>query len=256
MDSGITVLILAAGYATRLYPLTENKPKPLLPVAGSPMVEHIIRKVEALHGSKDIRFGSIVIVTNGRFYSQFTDWQKKLRCAIPVRILNDATTSDKDKLGAVGDMGFVLQSEGDQQDFLVVGGDNLFDFSLADFLVYARKSRPFASVGLYDVGPGGDARKYSAVKLDDDGRVISFVEKPKVADTTLISICMYYFPKEKLWRIGQYLTSGNNQDQPGHYIAWLANEDKVYGFVFQGRWFDIGDIASYNEANSVMVSRL
>ena len=235
-------LILAAGYGTRLYPLTEKQAKPLLPVAGKPMVEHVINKVEEVAGVDEI-----CVVVNQKFISQFEEWASSFKSDKKISLFNDGSAGDANKLGAIGDMKFVIEKGEISDDLFVVGGDNLFDFSLSPFAkFFAEKG---TSVGLYRVEPVELARKYGVVELDENGRLLSFEEKPEHPPTDLIAICMYLFPKDKLSFISDYLGQGNNPDAPGYYIKWLVQKVTVYGFVFSGMWFDIGDFKSYNEAD-------
>lgn len=235
-------LILAAGYGTRLYPLTKDKPKPLLPVAGRPMLEHVLKKIEEIE-----EIDTIYVVTNEKFAGHFCEWKDTYTSRKEIKIINDATTSDEDKRGAIGDMQLVLEEEGINDDFLVVAGDNLFQFDLRDFVNFFGEKG--TSVGLYDFRDREAVKRYSTVEVDGDKKILCFREKPSQPSTTLIAICLYLFPKEKLNLISEYLKEGNNPDAPGFYIAWLHRRDPVYGFVFEGEWFDIGDLKCYEEAN-------
>ncbi len=235
-------LILAAGYGTRLYPLTRDKPKPLLPVAGQPMIEHLLKKIEAIE-----EIDKIYVVTNEKFTGHFQSWKETYRGRKELKIINDATTGDENKLGAIGDMQLVVEKEGVNDDLLVVAGDNLFEFNLGDFLGFFREKG--TSVGLYDFHDREAVKRYSTVELDAHKKVLSFQEKPSQPTTTLIAICLYLFRKEKLHLISEYLKEGQNPDAPGFYIAWLHRKEPVYGFVFAGKWYDIGDLKCYEEAN-------
>src|SRR5271154_1558997 len=162
------VLVLAAGYATRLYPLTLNQPKPLLPGAGKPMLEHIIDHLAAVKGLEEM-----FIVTNQKFVSHFTDWSEKYRrekTAFNFKIINDGTTSDTDKLGAIGDIHLVITRENVTGDLLVVAGDNLFDSSLAPFVDFAR-SKKTTVLAVYDVGDLEAIKKYNSINLDEEGKI-------------------------------------------------------------------------------------
>ncbi len=238
-------LILAAGYGTRLYPLTKDKPKPLLPVAGRPMLEYTLKKIEEIDEVKEI-----YVVTNEKFAGHFQAWKDTYKGKKEIKIINDATTSDEDKRGAIGDMQLVIEQEKVNDDLLVVAGDNLFEFSLEDFINFFQKKG--TAVGLYDFQDREAVKRYSAVEIDAHKKILSFREKPSQPSTTLIAICLYLFPKEKLNLISQYLKEGNNPDAPGLYIAWLHRRDPVYGFVFNGKWYDIGDLKCYEEANQAL----
>ena len=240
-------LILAAGYGTRLYPLTEKQAKPLLPVAGKPMVEHVINKVEEV-----AEVDEICMVVNQKFISQFEEWASGFKSDKKITLSNDGSTDNANKLGAIGDMKFIIEKGELSDDLLVVAGDNLFDFSLSPFVKFFNERG--ASVGLYRVEPIELVRKYSVVELDENGRILNFEEKPEHPRTNLIAICMYLFPKDKLSLISDYLELGNNPDAPGYYIKWLVQKVTVYGFTFNGTWFDIGDFKSYNEADKAFSS--
>jgi glucose-1-phosphate thymidylyltransferase len=237
-------LILAAGYATRLYPLTLNKAKPLLPVGGRPAIEHIVAKLEGLKS-----LTKLLIVTNNKFYKQFAIWKKKNKSKIPIKIINDRTLSDADKLGAIGDMGFVLNKEGLNQHLLVIAGDNLFEGALDKFVKFATTKIPASTVGLHEFKDLRSVKRYSQVKLNRAARVVEFIEKPKKPTSTLVAKCLYFFPKQKLALINKYINSGKNKDAPGYYISWLSRVDKVYGFVFSDKWYDIGNLKVYRQAD-------
>ena len=242
------VLILAAGYATRLYPLTLDKPKPLLPVAGKPMLEHIIDHLATV---KDI--GEMFIVTNQKFVSHFTDWSEKYRrekTAFNFKIINDGTTSDADKLGAIGDIHLVITQQNVTGDLLVVAGDNLFDSSLAPFVEFAR-SKKTTVLAVYDVGDLEAIKKYNSITLGEDGRVTFFEEKPKNPASTLTGIALYYFPADVVKMIHTYIAEGNNPDQPGRLIQWLYPRVPVHTWRVPGRWFDIGSKETLEEADRI-----
>ncbi len=242
------VLILAAGYATRLYPLTLNQPKPLLPVAGKPMLEHII---DHLASVKDL--GEMFIVTNQKFVQHFTDWSEKYKAtktAFNFKIINDGTTSDADKLGAIGDIRLVVNKEGVKGDLLVVAGDNLFDSSLAPFVEFAR-SGDTPVLAVYDVGDLESIKKYNSINLDDKGVITFFEEKPKNPTSTLTGIALYYFPANVVALLETYIAEGNNPDQPGRFIQWLYPRVPVRTWEVPGTWFDIGSKETLEEADRI-----
>jgi glucose-1-phosphate thymidylyltransferase len=234
-------LILSAGYGTRLYPLSENKAKALLPIGGKAMVEHIIEKVEDIP-----EIDEICMVVNRKFYQDFRIWLDGFRARKRIRLFNDGSTDDSNKLGAIGDIRFAIERGELSEDLLVVAGDNLFDFDMSPFVKFSGEKG--TAVGLYRVQPMELARRYSVVDINEKQRLLSFKEKPEYPRTNLIAICLYLFPKEKLELVSEYLEGGNNPDAPGYYIKWLVENEAVYGFPFSGRWFDIGDLKSYEEA--------
>lgn len=233
-------LILAAGYGTRLYPLTLDKPKALLDVAGKPIIQYIIEKLNK------IRFiDEIIVVTNDRFYNQFKDWAQKDAL---ITLINNGTTSQENRLGAIKDIDLVVRKCNIKDDILVIGGDNLFENGLAKFLRFAVDKSPASSVGLYDIQKSDLAKQYGCVELDRDSKIIRFEEKSCRPLSTLAAMCLYYISAKHLKFLEDYINKGDNLDAPGHFIKWLALKDSVYGYIFDGAWFDIGDIDSYEEA--------
>jgi len=210
------VIILAAGYATRLYPLTLTKPKPLLPVAGKPMIDHVIDNLAPIAG-----IDGIYVVTNAKFASHFQEWADNYRVTkakLNFTVVNDGTTDDTNKLGAIGDINFVMQREKVDDDIIVVAGDNLFSEKLAAFGKLCReKNAPV--LALYDVGDLEQIKKYNSITVDPAGRITYFEEKPKNPVSTLTGIALYYYPKHTLPLIRQYIAEGNNPDQPGRLCS-------------------------------------
>ena len=238
------VLILAAGYATRLYPLTQNTPKPLLPIKGKPLIDYLLDKVEPIK-----ELSSVVVVTNDKFYSHFEKWAGGYRnFKAKIRIVNDQTQSNEDRLGSIGDVDFVLRKGLITDDLLVLGGDNLFEEKLDGFGQWARQRSPAAVVGVFDIKDKKEAAKFGVVSVDPRGKIISFEEKPQNPQSTLIGMCLYFFPKPTLPRVSQYLQESRTSDTTGDYIQWLSQTEDVYGFTFHGKWYDIGSLEAYREA--------
>ena len=246
------VLILAAGYATRLYPLTLTQPKPLLPVAGKPMIEYVLDNLAPIGG-----IDRAYVVTNAKFAGHFQKWADSYRAAgskLLFTIVNDGSTDDTNKLGAIGDMHLVLQKEKVEDDLIVVAGDNLFSESLEDFGRFCReKNAPVLAV--YDVGSLEQIKKYNSISLDAQGKIIFFEEKPKNPISTLTGIALYYYPKASIPLIKQYISEGNNPDQPGRLIQWLYTRTPVYTWTVPGLWFDIGSKETLEEANRIFAKK-
>lgn len=242
------VLILAAGYATRLYPLTLTQPKPLLPVDGKPMIEYVLDNLAPI-GSID----RVYVVTNQKFAAHFQKWSDGYRHAgakLDFTIVNDGSTDDNNKLGAIGDMHLVITKEKVEDDLMVVAGDNLFSKSLQDFGRYCReKKAPVLAV--YDVGNLQEITKYNSITIDSSDKITFFEEKPKNPTSTLTGIALYYYPGAVLPMIRQYVAEGNNPDQPGRLVQWLYTRTPVYTWRVPGIWFDIGSKESLAEANAI-----
>lgn len=238
------VLILAAGYGTRLYPIIKDLPKALLDIQGKPIVDYVLERIKDLP-----QLTEVILVTNNKFYSIFEDWAKKkkdFRC--PIKIINDGTQTPEDRLGSIGDINFVLKKNLVQDDLLVVGSDNLFNFNVQDFSHFAFKKKPMVSIGLYDIESLEEAKKFGVVGLDNNQKVISFEEKPQEPQSTLIAMCFYFLPHKSLPLVEQYLIESRKSDTAGDYIRWLSKKNDVFGFKFSGKWYDIGSVESYHDA--------
>jgi glucose-1-phosphate thymidylyltransferase len=246
------VIILAAGYATRLYPLTLTQPKPLLPVAGKPMVEHVLDNLAPI-GSID----RIYVVTNAKFAGHFQKWAdtyRETKAKLNFTVVNDGSTDDSNKLGAIGDIHYVLQTQNVDDDIIVVAGDNLFSEKLDDFGKFIReKNAPVLAV--YDVGNLEEIKKYNSISVDAEGRITFFEEKPKTPVSTLTGIALYYYPKATLALIRQYIAEGNNPDQPGRLVQWLYPRTSFYTWRVPGLWYDIGSKETLEEANKIFAKK-
>ena len=239
-------LILAAGYATRLRPLTESIAKPLLPVGGRPMVEWILERIAETSADE------VHLVTNARFAPDFERWAD----GKDVQVHNDGTTSNEDRLGAIGDIRFVLERTGlAEDDLFVIAGDNLLDAPLAEYVSWWRRKDEASAVAVYDVGDLELARHYGIVELADDGRLLAFVEKPTDPPSTLAATATYVFHREHVALVEPYLAEGNPPDQPGNFLAWLHRRRPVYGYVLSGEWYDIGTPDQLLEADNRLRAR-
>ncbi|MCX5667326.1 MAG: nucleotidyltransferase family protein [Candidatus Omnitrophica bacterium] len=245
------LLILAAGYAVRLQPLTLNTPKPLLPIGGKSMIDRILAKTASV---KDI--DAIHVVSNRKFFQNFVEWKKLRKDASRIFLVDDGTMTNDTRLGAIRDMELAIRAGSIDDDLLVISGDNLFDLDLAVFLKFAKSRNDGVSVALYDVGSIEAAKKFGVVHIDDKGLVTDFEEKPQNPKSTLISTGIYFFPRQKVSNLREYVNSeGAKLDAPGYYIKWLSANDKVYGFPFSEKWYDIGDLESYKRADGEYLKR-
>ena len=237
-------LILAAGYATRLYPLTKEYPKPLLDVGGRPIIDYIIDKLGKIEAVDEI-----IVITNNKFIGQFKNWKIKLHSQKEISLVDDLTKSHSDRRGAIGDMDFAINNAGITEDLLVVGGDNLFEDDLNDFLSFTRLHRSYPVIGVYNIKSKTKAQNYGVIRLDQKNKIIDFQEKPDKPKSALVAMCLYYFSKERLGLVREYInTRRDKHDATGLYIDWLRKQMPVYGFIFNGYWYDIGHHQFYNEA--------
>ncbi len=233
---------MGAGYAVRLRPLTLNNAKPLLPVGGHPMIDYVLGRIDELP-----QIDRVFVVVNQKFFDHFQAWVKTAPTSKPIALVNDGSTSDENKLGAVGDINFTIEKEGIRDDLLVVGGDNLFDFSLSDFVSFFENKG--TSVALCTCGDVASAKRFNSVEMDEDGRIVFFKEKPENPRSDVVAICLYLFEKSSLTLLKKYLNEGGNPDAPGYYIQWLYRQIPVYGKAMPGTWCDIGDKETYQEAD-------
>jgi glucose-1-phosphate thymidylyltransferase len=236
----VKAVLLAAGYATRLRPLTETIPKQLLPVGGRPMLDWILDKVQTTDADE------LHVVSNSRFADDFRRWAT----GKTVQVHDDGTTSNEDRLGALGDLQLVRARAGLDDDLLVIAGDNLFDYSLRDYVAFWRAKRNASCVAVYDVKDVELARRYAVVDVDRTDRVVAFVEKPAHPRSTLCATATYLFARAHARMLEEYLAEGNPQDAPGNFVAWLYSRVPVYAYAFGGDWFDIGDHSQLLEADN------
>jgi len=234
-------LILAAGYATRLRPLTDTWAKELLPVGGRPIIDRIVDGIAVVPGIDEIH-----VVTNARKAPAFEKWAVGRN----VTIHDDGTTSNDDRLGAIGDMLFVVEQAQIDDDLLVIAGDNLFEFRLADFVAFWRSKGVASAVAVRDVGSLELASQYGVVELAGDGRMESFVEKPADPQSSLAATATYLYHREHVRLIAPYLAGEHGSDQPGRLLGWLQRHEPVYGWVFDESWYDIGNYQQLLEADN------
>jgi len=238
-------IILAAGYGTRLYPLTLNKPKALLDVGGKTILERVLEKVFELQDCD-----AIYIVSNEKFYKSLADWVKGISAKVKIEVFDDGTTSNEDRLGAIGDINFVVKKAKINDDCLVLGSDNIFDFDLKNFIKFAKSKSPHASLALFDIKNIEKASLYGIAVMKEKGEeVIDFQEKPKEPKSTLAATAIYYYPKEKVSLLEEYMKGAMTKDAPGNFIKWLRLSEAVYGYVFRENWYDIGDKESLKQAD-------
>jgi glucose-1-phosphate thymidylyltransferase len=239
----VNAIILAAGYATRLKPLTDTWAKELLPVGGRPIIDRIVDGLAAVD-----EIEAVHVVTNARKADGFRVWAEDR----DVIVHDDGTPSNEDRLGAIGDMQFVIDRAGIDDDLLVIAGDNLFEFELSEFVDYWRSKGTASALAVRDVGTLELARRYGIVDLADDGRILDFVEKPEDPPSTLAATATYLYHRAHVPLVRTYLDEGNPPDQPGRLVGWLHRREPVYGWTFDAGWYDIGDHEQLLEADNRM----
>lgn len=238
-------LLLAAGYATRLRPLTDTIAKPLLPVGGRPMIDWILDRTTA-SGEID----EVHVVTNAVYAPAFDDWAAERG----VVVHDDRTSSNEDRLGAIRDIRFAVDRGLGDDGLLVIAADNLFEFSVADYIAFWR-SKGGSAIAVHQLADPSLARLYGVVELGSDGRVVGLEEKPERPRSDLASTATYLFSQAHLELIDRYLEEGNPPDPPGKFLVWLCDREPVYGFRFAEEWLDIGDPAQLLEADNLYRAR-
>ena len=233
-------VVLAGGYATRLWPITRHRPKMMLPIGERTVIDGIFADLE-----RDDRVDEVYVSTNERFAERFREYLADSAFEKP-RVSVEETTAEDEKFGVVGALAQLIDREGIDDDLVVVAGDNLLSFDVAEFVDFFGEQGA-VSLAAYDVGSTERAKSYGLVDLEGT-RVVDFQEKPDDPKSTLVSIACYAFPRDTLPAFEEYLAGDNNPDEPGWLIQWLQQRQPVHAFTFDGAWFDIGTPESYLDA--------
>ncbi len=246
MEGGglMRAVILAAGFGTRLYPMTKDRPKALLPLRDRTLLDYLVEPLQRLPMVREI-----TLMTNARFYLDFYRWRKSSGYAKPLYIEDNGILLPGKRCGAIRDLKIAIESRPKEgEDYLVFCSDNYFDFPLSHFLLPVLSHPHSGFLGLYDVKDAEEARKYGVVQIDHEHRITSFEEKPAHPKSTLVSVGAYYLPGRLKVRLDEYLSQGLSADKIGDFIGYLSEREDLYGVEFEGAWFDIGSIESYEKA--------
>lgn len=251
------VVLLAAGFATRMYPLTRDFPKPLLEVGGAPILTHILERLRPL---RDLR--EIAVVTNARFAARFSKWAAEVDCEVPIHVIDDGAMENDHRLGALRDLmlasDVMLASDptlggpatsAAPEDLVVLAGDNLIDFDLRPLQEEASEEDASLLVVRRIDGVVPSA-KHGEVVLAADGSIARFREKPIDPESPITATAIYFFPARAVDLLRSYLDAGGNPDAPGHFLEWLVPRERVLARMIPGRWFDIGDLDSLEVARA------
>lgn len=238
-------IVLAAGYATRLYPLTLNKPKALLPIAGKPILNYITDEIETIS-----EIDELIIISNAKFYQCFNEWSNIYSNRLKITVLDDGTTDDSNKLGAIGDISYAIDTLDIDEDILIMAGDNIFTFKLLDYYnEYKRLDKDMILVK--EMSDPEDLKRMANVIYDENGRVTDMVEKPSEPKSSRAAFASYIYKKDTVPLFKKYLDDGNNPDAPGFFPSWLCKQKDVYAYEFTGECYDIGTPKSYDEVNRI-----
>lgn len=237
-------LILAAGYATRLYPLTKDKPKALLKIGDLTILDFVVSQI-----TKIPVIDEIVLISNKIFYDQFLNWKDSSNHDIKITVLNDNTVSNDDKLGAVGDLNFAIKTLNIDDDILVMASDNVFTFKLEDFYEFYKNNKKDCVIGK-KIENKEDLKRMANITLDGH-KIVDMVEKPPVPTSEYAAFASYIYNKETLPLINTYLEEGNNSDAPGNFPSWLYKKQDVYAYIIEEECYDIGTVDAYNEIQKI-----
>lgn len=240
------VLLLNAGYATRLYPLTENMPKSLLPLGKRLIIDYILDSIDELPDVNEI-----VLISNSKFAAQFTDWANSLDRSgkAPISVLDDGTNSPDNMRGAIGDIKFAIEEKNIDEDICIMAGDNIFTYDIKDMYNFFREKDKDTLVAIH-VPEKHQLQKLAVALLDDEGKILDMTEKPKEPKSNWGIYATYFYKRETIKLIDTYLEEGNSPDAPGNFPSWLYKRQPVYAFKAQGDCIDIGTLENYEKTKA------
>jgi len=262
-------LILAAGYATRLYPLTENFPKPLLEVGGKPILDWLIEDIDSVVGPDGSPLvDEYVVVSNHKFAGIFDAWASTATGKGPghdpqgadnpgiacpkarIRVIDDGSVTNEGRLGAVRDIQLGIEAAHVQDDLLVIAGDNLLSFSIGDFISYAHTTGTTCLMRYYEADPAR-LRKSGVAEVDANGLVLSMEEKPAQPKGNWCCPPFYYIASADVPKVAEGIAAGCGTDAPGSFLAWLCTRTRVHAWEMPGPRYDIGNLESYEAVKRV-----
>ena len=240
-------IILAGGFAKRMWPLTKNKPKQLLDVAGRPMLDHVIDSLNNLDLDR------IIVSVNSFFAPQFQEYLDSTVEVENVELFIEQSDNEDQKLGALGALNQLFKKKNLQGPVFIAGGDNLSDFDLREMVHVYNESKKDV-IGLFDVEDLELAKLYGIADLEGN-RIVDFVEKPPSPPSTLAATAYWLLSEEGILNFFTYIEEGGDRDAMGNFLAWNVNKNPVYSVSFNGNWYDIGGLESYSEAQKWLEGR-
>lgn len=235
-------IILAGGYAKRLWPLTKETPKPLLDIGGKEMITRIIEKIEKIEEIEEI-----AISTNEKFEGKFKKYVKSRKAKKPIKIVVEPTSNEGKKLGSIGGLNFLMDHLKIDDDVFIIGGDNIFEFDLRNFFDY-HIDQNASVIALKKIKDKELIKTFGVCALDKNKVMVEFYEKPEKPKSDLASTACYIFTYNDFMLIKRYIDEGNSPDAMGSFISWLIKKADVYGYVFEEDWYDIGSFEQLDEA--------
>ncbi len=232
-------IILVAGYATRLYPLTKDKPKALLPVRGKGIIDYILDEINTIS-----EIDEVYVVSNKIFYDQFLQWSTNANTDKKLLVLNDGTVDNEGRLGAIGDISLAIDSYKIDDDLLIIAGDNLFNYKLSSFVDFFNENKKDCVCGK-ELDNVEMLKSFAVATLDENNKILELEEKPKEPKSNIAIYATYLYKKETLPLFKKYLDDGNNKDAPGYFVEWLYKVQDVLTYKFLGECIDIGTFDAY-----------
>ncbi len=242
-------ILLCAGYATRLFPLTENFPKALIEVGKKPLLDYILDDVNEIE-----KVDEIYLVTNAKYTPHFEKWAKEKNNIKPISVVNDGTLTNEDRLGAIGDIVYTIKNKDIQDDIIAIAGDNLFDFKLVDFVKYSEKQNSPA-ICVKEHEWNDELKRFGIAELDKNNKVVGFEEKPAKPKSNCVAYAEYIYPENTLYLFDKYIQEGNSADAPGNFIKFLYKETDVYAYKFTGECYDVGTHESLALVNDIFKNK-
>ena len=238
-------ILLCAGYETRLFPLTENFPKALLEIGNKPLLDYILDEVNTIN-----EVDKIYVITNNRYYEHFSKWNEEKNNKKEIKVINDNTTSNDDRLGAIGDIMYVINKEHINDDLLIIAGDNLFTYKLKDVIDFYNKNKKsvLCAKELDDINL---LKRFAVATVSENNKVIELEEKPQNPKSNLGIYATYIYPKKIIKYFNEYKTAGNNMDSPGHFPQYLYKKEDVLVYKFDGECYDVGTHETLKEVNEI-----
>lgn len=247
-------IILAAGYATRLYPLTKNHPKPLLKIGPKTIADFLLDRLAQV-GPVD----QVFVVTNNKFYSHFQKWADEINSQknypFGLSIVNDLTTSNETRLGAVADVHYVIKQKNIEDEIVILAGDNILNFDFNKiYQFYKQQQSPVILVHPID-----DKKRLTSmgvVEVDSNSLITGFEEKPSVPKSNLIAPPVYFIPQNNIHFVEKFLNNNNKHDAPGFFISWLYKQLPVYVYLMKEKYYDIGTLEMYEKVNQSLGTKI
>lgn len=247
-------IILAGGFAVRLLPLTKYIPKPLLPIAGKPVIDYIVEQLNQIPAIDEI-----IVSTNQYYENNFRYWLgSRPANSKKISLVCECSINEKQKLGAIAALQYVIQTwQLDNDESLVVAGDNIFEFKLDEFInFYKSKNQPVIALCDLRERDSSELKHFGLGIMDEQQKVIDFQEKPQQPRSTCAATGCYIYPPHISHFLVQYLEDKNNPDAPGYFVEWLYKRVPVYAFIFNQTWYDIGSLESYDRVNQYFKAKL